>query len=457
MGGAIISELGGGIIPLRGAASSRNWGAASSGISSRSLVTGHAFLARFPEASKGGRFLGYRLDLPVIPGTVLLDGTSDIDGVNQIATWRAPVKPPRATFERLSIKHLPFPIVDPEGYRKTVAQITDNADLATRYATWIKETIVAEFEVGESVLVVTHKAMIEQGRLPRNMSFDDPLVLNGRRVAFLTYGRGVGSNRFKEATTVILCGEFWRPHRVSMGKALGMADIPANHPYLREMSNVNTRQALFTTIKNGDLLMWSKQLAMRGAARNFDDHGVCGKMKLVAIGELDLWMQCHGLMFPGASFDMSEATKAKAKADGRSTAVAAFILDHKGDGFTSKELCEASGVLPSNLAKALKSPLVKSALTCAGLSYVPGKGRALSSLRPLDAYGHRRRVAHHYLVPTATKSTTINERVVASCDAGRSDPFPLIHHHPARPRLGASPNQRKLASPFTGARASPTP
>src|SRR5271163_1766573 len=33
MGGAIISESGGGIIPLRGAAPSRNWGAASSGIS----------------------------------------------------------------------------------------------------------------------------------------------------------------------------------------------------------------------------------------------------------------------------------------------------------------------------------------------------------------------------------------------------------------------------------------
>jgi hypothetical protein len=33
MGGAIISESGGGIIPLRGAASSRNRGAASPGIS----------------------------------------------------------------------------------------------------------------------------------------------------------------------------------------------------------------------------------------------------------------------------------------------------------------------------------------------------------------------------------------------------------------------------------------
>ena len=33
MGGAIISESGGGIIPLRGATSFRNWGAASSEIS----------------------------------------------------------------------------------------------------------------------------------------------------------------------------------------------------------------------------------------------------------------------------------------------------------------------------------------------------------------------------------------------------------------------------------------
>jgi hypothetical protein len=37
MGGVIISESGGGIIPLRGATSSRNWGAASSGISRQLL------------------------------------------------------------------------------------------------------------------------------------------------------------------------------------------------------------------------------------------------------------------------------------------------------------------------------------------------------------------------------------------------------------------------------------
>jgi hypothetical protein len=160
---------------------------------------------------------------------------------------------------------------------------------------------------------------------------------------------------------------------------LGMANVPASHRYLGEMSNVNTRQTLFTTIKNGDLLRWSKQLAMRGSARNFDENGVCGKMKLVAIGELDLWMQSHGLMFPGATFDMSEATKAKAKAAGGAQAVAAYILDHRGDGFTSRELCETAGVLPAHLARYLKSPTVKAALASAGLSYVPGKGRTLSS------------------------------------------------------------------------------
>ncbi len=47
MGGAIISESGGGIIPLRGAASSRNWGAASSGIST---VLAEALRAAFPRA-----------------------------------------------------------------------------------------------------------------------------------------------------------------------------------------------------------------------------------------------------------------------------------------------------------------------------------------------------------------------------------------------------------------------
>ena len=182
--------------------------------------------------------------------------------------------------------------------------------------------------------------MIEQGRLPRKLSFDDPLVLDGdRRAAFLTYRGGC---RIKPIQRGHDSHPMWRVLASSPcldGQGYGLENVPASHPYLGEMSNGNTRQALFTTIKNGDLLMWSKQLAMRGSARNFDEHGVCGRMKLVAVGELDLWMQSHKLMFPGASFDMSEETKAKAKAARGAQAVAAFILAYVGDGFTSNKLC----------------------------------------------------------------------------------------------------------------------
>jgi hypothetical protein len=168
------------------------------------------------------------------------------------------------------------------------------------------------------------------------------------------------------------------------GRFLGymLANVPSSHHYLGERSNVNTRQALFTTIKNGDLLRWSKQLAMRGAARNFDDQGVCGKMKLVAIGDLDLWMQSHGLMFPGATFDMSKATQAKAKAAGGAQAVAAFVLTHVGDSFTSKEVCAATGVRSTGLARCLRSPTVRAAMASTGTVYVQGKGRAPSRFAP---------------------------------------------------------------------------
>ena len=38
---------------------------------------------------------------------------------------------------------------------RPLAQITDNVELASRYATWIKETVLAETQPGESALVVT--------------------------------------------------------------------------------------------------------------------------------------------------------------------------------------------------------------------------------------------------------------------------------------------------------------
>ena len=125
------------------------------------------------------------------------------------------------------------------------------------------------------------------------------------------------------------------------------------------------------TIKNGDLLRWSKQLSMRGNARNFDDNGVCGRMKLVVVGELDLWLASHARLFPGAAFEVSEESK---KGASPAQAIAGYILAHP-EGFTSRELIEATGVNPTNLARDRKADIVASAMATAGLEFVPGGGR----------------------------------------------------------------------------------
>jgi hypothetical protein len=333
----------------------------------RSLVAGRAFMARYPkdalrpDTKRGGRFVAYSLDLPIVAGSVLMDGTSDIDGVNSLVSWRAPIKPPMVTYDRLSIKHVPFPVIDP--YAKTVKKITASGELSTIYANWLRAKIVEEAQPGESVLLVTHKQMVDQGRLPR-ADFDHPWDLEGRKVAVTTYGRSVGSNAYKTATTVILAGEHYKPQRVTMGEVKGFENTAADDAGLAEMANVRTRHKMFTVLKNGHLLLWAKQLAMRGTARNFDGDGVCGAMKLVAIGDFDLWFNSHEIMFPGARFEYSAAAL---KGGGLAKSLADFILAHPEGGFDSREACEACGIRPANFARTLKTPVVGDALKRTGL------------------------------------------------------------------------------------------
>jgi hypothetical protein len=340
----------------------------------RYLSIGHAFLARWQNAKRGGRFVSYKLDLPRIPGSVLLDASADIDGVEAMSpSWRRTVAPPKATFGNLSIKHVPLPLVDKNGVKLSIKEVTDRAENSIPYAEWIKATIIAETEPGECVLAVTHKAMIEQRRLPDARSFDHPDILEGgRRVAYVTYGRGIGSNSFKRATTVFLFGLYYRPVRVAMGEVLGFKETRAGEANLGELGNHNTRHALMTAIKNGHMLRWAKQLAMRGSARNFDDNGVCGRMKLVVAGDLDLWLSQHSLLFPGASFTVSEETKATAVT--KVQAAVAFAIEHP-QGFTSKELVEATGFNPAHIIKLRKVPAFDTAVEQAGLEFVPGGGR----------------------------------------------------------------------------------
>jgi hypothetical protein len=42
----------------------------------RTLAKGFAFLSRYDEYGKGARFVGYEMNMPLRPGTILLDATA---------------------------------------------------------------------------------------------------------------------------------------------------------------------------------------------------------------------------------------------------------------------------------------------------------------------------------------------------------------------------------------------
>ncbi|ACL62223.1 DEAD/DEAH box helicase family protein [Methylobacterium nodulans] len=344
----------------------------------QALASGFAFMSRYQSSSQGGRFVGYKPDLPIRPGTVLLDATSDIDGVAQIAPWRMLMPAPQLSFENLTVAHLvpPAEVIKP-GER--VSQIVKKYQRAEPYARWIKQAVCENTDPGEKVLVVVQKAMLDHNYLPgESGSFgDDAYDLNGRKVAFINWGTGIGSNRWKDATSVFLFGEFHLPQRATVGTALGILNEPAGAcARLSKMGSSNSRDEVFLTLREGHLLRWEKQLAMRGNARNITSDGVCGRQKLFVTSEFSRFLLHKDGLFPGATFTKSEEARKAELAKGGAKAVATLLATTDRDCITSLEVQDETRVsLQKHASRILASEPMQAVMAQGGWTFVRGRGR----------------------------------------------------------------------------------
>lgn len=345
----------------------------------RALATGYAFMSRF-DSPKGGCFVGYRLAMPVVPGTVLLDATSDIDGVTPLVSWRSQVPSPKVSFDNLTVTLLAPPRLG-KGRGRNIKDITRSAKTAEPYAAWIKETVIARTEPGELVLVIAHKAMFDHRYLPDNDSLsDDAVVWEGRKVAFSHWGTGIGSNRWKHATSVFLFGEFYAPRRVFVGQYHGLVDQPASTSALASIRGPRTNHEHFRALEEGHLLRWMKQLAMRGNARNVSAEGVCGRQKLFITTDFDRFLRHRANLFPGAELVIDPSVMGgETKARG-AEAIAALLLTTDDDQLTSIQVMERTGVdLGKHGVRLMASPALQVAMRDAGWSLNPGRGRGKPS------------------------------------------------------------------------------
>jgi hypothetical protein len=217
-----------------------------------------------------------------------------------------PIKIPQATFERLEIVHVPSVaegtlkrwLQKPEHRREYVRHILDT--VKSQVARGQKALLVCKLDIVDASPPIegwTENVNAFGAEKKREFSWE----FEGRLLS-LTYrgGYGIGANHCKEADVVLLFDDHHLPQHANIAVAQGVKRASATDPPLVAMTATNSRSEEVRQIRDGHLLRWTKQMALRGRSREFDESGICGTQKLVVTGDLTLLMGNLQRVFPGA-------------------------------------------------------------------------------------------------------------------------------------------------------------
>lgn len=351
----------------------------------KSLGSGYAFIAR---SSGGTHFIGYESNLMVAPGMMLLDATADIDGVSQLCPWREVQEVPQARYDNLQIVHVP-------SYTKTkLYKLLKTAKERREYATWMVEIIKEHMEPGQKGLAVCKHTLFENENVPTWPQGDDKHKdrkrytedfgwdIEGRKLCATHWGTGIGVNTWKDVDVVFLFGEFHLQRQVSIAHAQGLQRHKSTEGALGRMKTLNSKAAAVDTLHEGHLLRVTKQMALRGRGRCYDEHGKCGEQKLVLAGfDLKRLLANAERLFPGA-----QITTSGKDTDGHRTRADALleILGRPGlpNVVTTKWISQQMTVPWRDVGKHVKHmPAVQQGVAALGWTYDGRKGRGGSAFR----------------------------------------------------------------------------
>jgi hypothetical protein len=254
------------------------------------------------------RCLGYRSKLTVnlSAGTVLLDATADVDGVSVVVPWVVHTKVPKARYDNLEIIHVP------QHTKKRLNVYFKTAANQRAYVDDMVKIIKDHMAPGELGLVVCKKSLFDAERVPQwpegDHRFEEPhrylgeygWDIEGRKLCATYWGPGVGSNAWRKADVVFLFDEFHIPRRIAAATTQGLRGHRADQGDLASMSTMNSKAEGVDAISDGHRIRYTKQMALRGRGRSYDEHGVCGKQRLVVSCELKGFIANAEMLFPGA-------------------------------------------------------------------------------------------------------------------------------------------------------------
>jgi hypothetical protein len=319
---------------------------------------------------------------------VLLDATADIDGITSLCPWRSHVKLPQASYANLSIVHAP------SSTRQKLSTYLKLAKNRRAYVDWMKQTILAHTEPGQRGLVVCKKRLFDDRNVPdwseRDARFEKPETyqreygwqLEGRKLCATHWGGfGIGVSTWRDADVVFLFDEFHRPRRVTIARAQGLMSAKATEGPLARMNTLNSKTAQVDRLHEGHLLRWTKQMALRGKGRNFDEHGVCGCQKVVCAGSSEQYERLVAnapQLFPGAKIATQGTSTAETYAE-----KLLVLLSRPGlpESISTKWIGEQVGTPWREWGRnVMKRPETQACLRSLGWSYAVSRGRGGAKL-----------------------------------------------------------------------------
>src|SRR5262249_40482773 len=234
--------------------------------------------------------------------------------------------------------------------------------------------------------------------------------IEGRQVALTHWGDGIGASNWKDADVVFLFDEFYKPRRAAISDAQALRNHKATEGDLATMKTQNSRAPAVDALSEGHLLRWSKQMTLRGRARCFDEHGVCGKQKLVCTGDRQRMLANVNTLYPGAS-----KTLVKGGKENRTEALLALLSGHSLPDELSTNVVGQRLKRPwREFVDVMRQDSVKLQLEALGWRYVSQRGRggsrferiaseptALSFASPETAHGAARCPASSPRSPSA--------------------------------------------------------
>ena len=345
---------------------------------------GCAFLSR-----RDRTLFAYQVDFEPGPGHVLLDATADITGMTVLMDGMDHVEVPAVDFSNLDLVH----VQQPKAFQY-VSDVVKKASKARPYAEWIKKTVLDNTAPGDDVLVVAQKGLFDHEYLARAEDPAEPVDWEGRKVNTIWWGIGIGSNKYKNKTVVCLFSEFYVKRPKVIADVHGWTGTPVTAPKLKEASQSNATSGAYFTAFEGHLLRWTKQLACRGAVRNIDDQGRCGRMKLVTSMSKRRLLRSLEHMFPGVPKpEFKVDTKAGAGKTTKVDKLIKLLSEGDGDVYWSDEIAEKTGIPADQLSRTIKKSVpLRETMNTLGFAVVtakelglPGRRRGIASLETATA------------------------------------------------------------------------